>query len=135
MKLHWQKSYAINIPTIDAQHRQLFHTYAELMEAIGQGVKSAVIRNTLDRLQQYVTRHFILEEKHMQESGYPGLTEQVQAHEEFRTIFSKVLNDFNSQGLTPAIVNTIKNELGEWLQHHVLELDMEFGRFLHSGRP
>ncbi len=130
--LRWQNEYKINIPTIDAQHKQLFNTYTDLNQALKAGLKPSVIEDTLNRLQLYVTRHFTMEEKYMEEVEYPRMAEQVAAHEYFSSRFNEILQEFKSSGLTPAIVKTIQNELGNWLQDHVAELDMDFGRFYNS---
>ncbi len=131
-KLRWQSDYKINIPTIDAQHKQLFNTYTDLNEALKAGLKPSVIEDTLNRLQLYVTRHFTMEEKYMEESEYPRMAEQVEAHKYFSQRFSEILQEFKNDGLTPGIVKTIQSELGSWLQDHVSELDMDFGRFYNS---
>jgi len=128
----WQNSYKINIPTIDAQHKQLFLTFAELNEAVKEGLKPSTVQSTLDRLQQYITRHFAVEEKRMRETSYPGYNDQCKAHEEFRNIYSHIVDTFKHEGLTPEIVKTIQNELAQWLKKHVLEMDMDFGRYYNS---
>lgn len=135
INLRWQNNYKINIPTIDAQHKQLFNTYTNLNQALRSGLKPSVIEETLNRLQYYVTRHFTMEEKYMADSDYPDIAEQVAAHKYFSTRFSEILQDFKKHGLTPAIVQTIQNELGNWLQDHVSRLDMDFGRYYNSKYP
>jgi hemerythrin-like metal-binding protein len=128
-KLSWNNKYKINIPTLDAQHKQLFNTYADLNQALKEGLRPSVIKDTLDRLHMYVSRHFTMEEKYMRESAYPGIDQQREAHKYFSAVFTEILEEFNSGGLTPGIVKKIQNELGHWLTNHVSELDMEFGRF------
>lgn len=128
-KIGWSNQYKVNIPTLDAQHKQLFNTYTDLNQALKEGLRPSVIKDTLDRLHLYVSRHFTMEEKYMRESGYPGLDQQIKAHTYFSTVFNEILGEFNSEGLTPGIVKKIQNELGQWLTDHVSELDMEFGRF------
>ncbi len=134
IKLRWHEDYKINIPTIDAQHKQLFNTYSDLHEALKAGLRPSVIEETLNRLQLYVSRHFTMEEKYMEESNYPRMAEQVEAHKYFSSRFNEILQDFNHNGLTPTIVKTIQTELGNWLGDHVSNLDMDFGRFYNSRK-
>lgn len=131
-KLRWHNDFKINIPTIDAQHKQLFNTYTDLNLALQQGLKATDVEKALNRLQLYVTRHFLMEEKFMRESSYPHIDEQITAHQYFSRRFSEILQEFKRDGLTPAIVKSMQTELGEWLQHHVSGLDMSFGRYYNS---
>ena len=116
-KLRWHDDFKINIPTIDAQHRQLFNTYTNLNQAIKDGLKPSVIEDSLDRLQLYVLRHFTMEEKYMKESEYPLLDKQVEEHELFSVRFSEILQEFKEAGMTASIVKSIQKELGQWLKH------------------
>jgi hemerythrin len=66
----WKSDYAVNIPSIDAQHQGLFAIGRELYAAMSTGQGKTVMRRILDRLVQYTAMHFAHEERLMQMHGY-----------------------------------------------------------------
>jgi hemerythrin len=127
--MKWKKKYEISVPLIDSQHEQLF-TYAEdLHNAMKKGVAPSTIRDVLTKLQRYAITHFTMEEKKMADVEYPGLAIQQQAHKHFNDLFLEIANDFEENGLSPALVDTINNELTNWIKSHVTGLDKEFGYY------
>lgn len=125
----WNKKYEIGIPVIDAQHKRLFAMVEELTDALQKGIRGKDITKMLAALDQYKTRHFQLEEKHMQESNYPGLAEQQRAHQYFNRRFAQFKDQLSEKGLGPEIVREMKQELQDWLTDHVTGLDLEFGEY------
>ena len=133
--MQWKNEFKIGIPVIDAQHEQLFSCDNELREALANGLKPSVVDQILTQLGFYVSRHFSLEEQYMKASSYPGLHEQIEAHGYFSTRFAEIQADFKKNGLGPAIVHAIQEELGLWLKNHVLGLDQAFGLYYKKNRP
>lgn len=136
----WKKSYKIGIPIIDTQHKQLFRFSDELQASLDSGLRASAIKKLLVNIEQYVARHFAMEEKFMTESNYPGLDGQLEAHAAFSKHFDQFLIDFNENGLTPPLVNSMKNELINWISEHITGLDQEFGMYYRehqtqSGSP
>lgn len=125
----WSNKYKIGLPVIDSQHKRLFQLIDELNEAIEKGPKITDIEELLAGLKQYATRHFQLEEKYMAESNYPGLGEQQKSHDYFSKRFSELGDEVNKEGITPTTIQTIKEELTEWLKSHVTGLDVKFGEY------
>ena len=130
--MQWEKTYEIGIPVVDSQHKRLFELVRELDQALQSGLRPRAIRDLLVALDQYKTRHFQIEERYMEETDYPGLAEQQQAHAFFTERFSRLQDDFDQAGLTPALVSSIQQELAEWLKAHVTGLDMQFGTYYRS---
>ena len=129
MKMKWSDSYKIGIPSIDSQHKRLFQLIRELNEALDAGLRPANVEKLLAGLEQYKTRHFLLEEKYMKESNYPGLAVQQQAHAYFSNRFKELGEELSRTGITPGVIKTIKEELTSWLKDHVTGLDLEFGKY------
>lgn len=132
--MKWSDEYKIGIPTVDSQHRRLFELINELNEALQAGLKVSDIEKLIVALDQYKTRHFQLEEKHMKECGYPGLAEQQKAHNFFMNRFNEISEELGRTGMTPAIVKTIQGELADWVKDHVTGLDMDFGRYYQQQK-
>ncbi len=132
--MRWKKEYENGIPLIDTQHKQLFRFSDELQAAIGSGIKPATLKELLVNVKQYTVRHFTVEEKFMADSKYPGLAEQLKAHTAFINRFDEIFNDFNENGLTPPLVNTLKNELTDWISNHITGIDQKFGDYYREYR-
>jgi hemerythrin len=124
----WKKSYEVNIPEIDAQHRRLVEVINKLSDAmmLKQGYK--IMPHILEELSAYVQLHFAAEEKIMREMNYPELEDHCQMHNElaqrvldFRTAYT------NDQSLdTKALLDF----LCQWLKDHISVNDKAIGRFL-----
>lgn len=126
--MRWSDDFKIGIPAVDLQHELI----RELNEALQAGLKGSDVVKLITALDQYKTRHFKLEEKHMAECGYPGLEEQQEAHDYFMRRFEEIGEELNRTGMTPAIVKTIQGELADWVKDHVTSMDMEFGRYYQN---
>jgi hemerythrin len=125
--MQWKDEFKIGIPVIDAQHKQLFFYNNEFNNALTKGLKPSIIDNLLTQLGFYITRHFTMEEQYMVESSYPDLPAHILAHQSFTKRFAEIQEDFEQNGLSPAIVHVIQNELSLWIKNHVLGLDQAFG--------
>jgi hemerythrin len=134
MIIKWDQSYELNIPVIDTQHKQLFALLNELDENLRRGVKVSTIADVLTRTQQYVVRHFSLEEKYMKDSKYPGLDAQIAAHRYFTNRSTTIVEEFKRSGLTPSVVQSLKQELSEWIKNHIMVLDVAFGKYYSNSK-
>lgn len=135
--MQWETKYRLGIPAIDAQHRQIFSFLNELVLAMRQGCSARDVEELLTRIEQYTVRHFGLEEKYMNESKYPGLETQRQAHGYFAHRLAEITAEFRQRGLSSTVVNSLRNELTEWIKRHVTGLDQDFGNYYrqHLKRP
>ncbi len=127
--MEWSDDYKIGIPVIDSQHKRLFQLIFELNKALKAGLRRSDLEQLLSGLDQYITRHFQLEEKYMMESNYPKLNIQQKAHAYFTHRFRELSEEVSQGGMTPTIVQAIKGELAEWFKEHVAGLDVDFGKF------
>ncbi len=127
--MKWSNDYKIGIPSLDSQHKRLFQLIKELNDALDSGLRLVNVERLFAGLDQYVTRHFQLEEKYMLDSHYSGLEKQQKAHEYFTVKFNELSEKLSMTGITPDIIKTIKGELTEWLKGHVTGLDQEFGKY------
>lgn len=125
----WSDEYKIGLPVIDSQHKRLFNLIDELNKAIETGPEITDVEELLAGLKQYATRHFQLEEKYMVESNYPGLEKQQKSHAYFSEKFTELGDKLGKEGITPTVIQTIKEELAEWLKGHVTGLDVKFGEY------
>lgn len=129
MSIPWDDAYLLHLPVIDAQHKQIIAALSELETAVSDGITSAKVEELLTRVQHYAVRHFAIEERHMEESNYPGLARQQAAHQEFREKFTRFQSDYRNAGLSPALLTTMQRELSLWIKQHVTGLDQTFGNY------
>ena len=130
--MRWKDEFKIGIPLIDTQHKQLFRFNDELEESIQKGLKVSDISSLLIQIKQYIVRHFVMEEKYMQEIKYPSLDEQKEAHAAFTAKFQELQDMFNEEGMSGVLVDKIHNELIAWVTSHVTGMDQAIGDFYKS---
>jgi len=120
----WQDTYSVGIPAIDSQHKVLIDLINRLDDTKhGDGD----LRVVMDKLDWYVRQHFSLEETMMLDADYPGLEEHLAEHREFEPWLRAAQSHMAIGGLDTGIVaNTVNDHLKDWLQHHILLVDMDF---------
>jgi hemerythrin len=128
MGLSWSEAFATGVAEIDAQHRELLEQVDRLLGAI-DGDPSALGR-VLDFLGDYAVSHFEMEERLMEQHGYPDAEEHREAHASFVRAFGRLRYDFDLDGPTEGFSELVTGWLVEWLKGHILELDMVLGRWL-----
>jgi hemerythrin len=93
-----------------------------------QGPQEVV--RTLGFLSEYADLHFATEDKHMVRTAYPALEDHREKHREFRANLALLEQDFQEEGATDALAESINTLLGNWLVNHIETLDQKFGQFL-----
>ncbi|MCY3020639.1 MAG: bacteriohemerythrin [Planctomycetota bacterium] len=125
---HWNSSFALQIPTVDAQHKGLFDLAYELDCAIYEGKEQAVVDRVVERLKEYCQHHFVTEEQLMHEHAYPGLHAHMLQHD----AFTSAVIEFDAQresGAT-AVSQRIASFLEEWLADHIAVEDRKIALFI-----
>ena len=126
--MHWEQ-YKLDIPVLDAQHKQIISCLSDLVQAMREGCSSRDIDEFFTRSELYTIRHFGLEEKYMAESNYPGLEKQRQAHHYFISRLGQLSHEYKESGMSASIVNSLRQELTEWIKNHIAGLDRKFGEY------
>jgi hemerythrin len=125
----WDPSLSVGIQTIDDQHKMLLSRLSELSEAVCSRQGSGQIVGTLDFLADYVDFHFGTEESHMLEHDYPGYARHKAAHDEFKATLDRLADDFEEEGATTGLADSINTLLINWFLKHIRAVDQEMGRF------
>lgn len=132
-KVEWDDRLSVGVDLIDAQHKMLLKRLSDFSEAVDSRQGSGEIVRTLEFLVDYTDFHFSTEERHMRESGYPGLGHHVGKHEEFKAALSNLGDDFREEGATAGLADSINTLLINWLIKHIEAVDQEFGSFLREN--
>mgnify|MGYP001812713403 CR=1 FL=1 len=105
----------------DVQHQVLF----DILDLISEpGADTDVVF----RLQQYTDNHFELEERYMEEFGYPGFADHKRAHDQFRSEIESLLRpgvEFDEE-----LGNLVSTFLRAWLKRHVFGSDKDLEAFI-----
>lgn len=133
--LEWSDRYAIGIPEIDTQHRELFQAINRLLAACSQGSGKAVLPEVLDFLGNYVVNHFATEERYMEKYQYPGLPQHRQIHQGFVNTFLGFRKQAEAEGPGLGLVVRVNQVLVDWLKNHILHVDQDMGKFLREKMP
>ncbi len=129
MALQWTPALSVGVSDIDAQHRELFSRAERLICALRAGDRGEVLP-LLAYLDEYVARHFDVEEQLMKKLGYEGLEAHAAAHRAFRDDYAAMVRDFERTGATALVALTMHNWLSDWLRKHIGGIDVELGKFL-----
>jgi hemerythrin len=124
----WKDIYAVNIDSIDAQHRRLFQLAGELHIATAAGEGQAVLAGILDSLIQYTALHFAHEEYMMRVHQYPNFAVHKAEHEALTRRVLQFSEEFN-QGHT-AITFGLLTFLRSWLEKHILQSDHQYAPYV-----
>ena len=124
----WKPSYDLGIPEIDHDHRLLVGMINELYEAMKQGQGYELMNELLNRLIDYVGKHFETEEGFMRAGNYPGILEHEKEHQQFRANILGMDMRRRAGNAPPSI--ELLTYLRDWLGNHVTTTDKELGRYL-----
>jgi hemerythrin len=135
--MEWSDKLSTGINTIDSQHRELFKRINNLVLAIKQHRCKSEIDGVLKFLEDYARIHFTEEEKHMQESGYPGYEEQRQEHKKYLEALKELKEEAarpRVEGSSYDLSATTNQVVVDWIVEHILKVDMKFGDYLKSRK-
>ncbi|MFH1913839.1 MAG: bacteriohemerythrin [Pseudomonadota bacterium] len=129
-KLNWSDELSVNVPTIDAQHKELIRIANGLINALSLGRNDRVVGNVIKRLREYTVFHFSSEESLMDKCRYPKRAEHEAEHRRLKENvknYQRIL--YKKESISP---NEVLDFLKEWLLTHILTLDRELARFIHA---
>ena len=132
MSLEWNESLNVGHPVIDAQHREIFKRFNQLLDACNQGKASESLQGMFDFLDTYVAEHFTVEEALMKRFDYPDHSAHVAQHDEFRERLEELKNELAATGISPLVVIRTNKSLIYWLTHHIQEIDARLSTFLQG---
>jgi hemerythrin len=128
--IQWDNRYAIGIPLIDNQHKELIRLTNELYEGCLMGKEEAkhyfmkTVKGTVD----YVKYHFTAEEKLLETVKYPELPEHKKQHESF---IKQLLDDVQSfESGKKFVPNLFVRFLRDWILSHIAVMDKKYADYI-----
>ncbi len=127
----WSNSFAIGLPMIDAQHKQLFELIDGLHQAMRGGKSKEVLAAVLGKLVDYTVKHFGAEEGIMRSRNYSSLSEHMLIHEQF----TARIREFEKQHKAGRVLMTIElmDFLQNWLVSHIRTIDPKVAAELRAA--
>lgn len=117
----WSEAIEVGLPSIDAQHRQLFDLAASFR---GEGDQIRVMK-TLTTLCDYANIHLREEEAMLQTIAYPGFAEHKRHHTRFRQMLRKLLEESRTLTLDQ-IADRVEALINGWFYQHILKYDLDY---------
>jgi len=129
-KIAWKNEFSVGVEELDRQHKQIIEVINSLIDKPRIFFRSQNVSAALIDLTNYVSEHFLLEERLLQENGYPTLIEHSKKH----TLYSKRVTEFCKESLDRK--NEVPNELliflTDWWSNHILHEDMKYKAFFEE---
>ena len=130
VKIEWTNGLATGVDLIDNQHKMLLEKLNDISEAIEKELGIEVITKTLDFMIDYTDFHFGTEEKHMEKTSYPRIEYHKKMHNEFVDTLKNMTLEFQEDGATQRLAESVNIFLFNWLVKHIRGVDGAFGKFL-----
>jgi hemerythrin-like metal-binding protein len=132
VRIEWSDGLATGVELIDNQHKMLLEKLNDISEAIEKEHGVEVITKTLDFMMDYTDFHFGTEEKHMEKTSYPRMAYHKKMHKEFVDTLKNMTLDFQEDGATQRLAESVNIFLFNWLVKHIRGVDGAFGKFLRD---
>lgn len=129
-RFKWTKAYAVFLPDVDAEHRNVFHLAGELQEAVLARADTAQVLERLRALIAATEDHFSHEERRMREAHYPSYGWHKQQHDTVRKRMIQFLPLIESGDEETGIL--LLEFLAGWLKDHTTLTDRMMGAYLRN---
>lgn len=128
--MEWNDNFKIGVVSVDSQHEELVNLLGKLQASIKLGDDQKAFANTIRALVDYTNYHFSTEEEFMQSVHYPKLDMHKRIHQKLISDVKGILIGLK-QG-NPVRPISLMRFLNDWVCKHILEEDMEIGKYLRS---
>jgi len=129
-RIEWDDSFLVGVGLIDEQYRMLIERTNALTEAIEKTHGLEKILQTLGFMIDYTEFHFSAEEEVMAKYAYPRMEKHQNLHGDFIIRLNQMVEEYEAEGATTALSQSICAFLTSWLVNHIKEVDTKLGQFL-----
>ncbi len=130
--IEWSDDFSVQVPEIDAQHKQLVDIINDLGSAMALGQSHSAMKSILGRLGEYAVDHFAFEENLIRQAGYPDLEGHIKVHKSLLKKFGEIAEEFDG-GNPMASAQTLAF-LQDWLLNHIQKVDKKYTSCVLSSR-
>ena len=122
--IQWSEDLAIGFDLIDKQHKVLVDMINELYDAMMEIKGQEALRKVVNRMVEYATIHFMVEEKWMSEFNFEGFAEHKKIHEDFTQKAVDLKTQLSEEGFVLSL--EVLNFLRDWLINHIKGTDRKY---------
>jgi len=124
--INWEPKFSVHVEEIDAQHRQLFAIANEIMDIYEKD--SADCYRIIEGLVEYVSVHFLTEQKVMMKTNYPDIKNHLQQHDIFTEKIVEILRIYKEKERKVSL--DIVTFLTDWIYEHTISMDLKYAEHL-----
>lgn len=129
-RFKWTKAYAVFVPQVDAEHRNLFRLADALQEAILAKADETQVQEKLRALIAATDDHFAFEERTMRSVRYPSFAWHKQQHDTLRRRVKQLVPQIEGGDREAAFL--LLEFLSGWLKDHTGLTDRMLGAYLRN---
>lgn len=123
-KLEWEQKYSVGVEELDNQHKLMFVTINELLDAINENKTEEHLGHIIESLVKYKTFHFATEEKYFKQFNYEESEEHILKHREFNEKLTALKEKYPSY--TVEFAFELVDFLEDWLINHLMVEDQKY---------
>ena len=123
MSLIWREKMSTGLAWQDEQHKQIFKKLDELLEAMQQNRGASVVKELLEFLKTYSSKHFEDEEEYMLTHNCTTCIKHKECHSDFKEHLAEIVELYDSQGASTMVVLRLQTWLRDWLIQHIMNID------------
>lgn len=128
--MKWTAEHAVQIPAIDAQHREMFDRAAELRQALLNGERPARLELLRRRLAAEINGHLSHEERLMRNAEYPAYAWHERQHRTARARLGAIEHALQ-QGEPLSLFEAVE-ALAVWMRDHTSVADRMAAAYLRN---
>ncbi len=129
----WKDKYAVGVPVIDGQHKELFRRVTDFVTTLRSdgdwAAKEKSVNDTLNFMKAYVVEHFRDEEAYQREIGYPGFEAHRKIHADMVRYVGEVAAQYEQSPVKEQLMQQFAGRLLAWLINHVTAEDQKIADY------
>jgi len=127
--LQWKPSYALGIPSIDTEHREMIRVINAVYEQLENNHDPDQVQAVLGDIHAQIAAHFALEERIMRAANYSEFVQHKDSHEE---LLDQIRDLMDSYAVDPETgKELLQSRLADWFGVHFATFDAR----LHLNWP
>ena len=119
--LQWKDSYALGIPSVDHEHRELIGMINAVYGHLADESDAQAIEACLEDIYAGIASHFALEERHMREAAYAEYQAHKDEHEDLLDQLVEMVDEFIYAPESGPVA--LEKSLADWFEKHFATFD------------
>lgn len=133
-KFIWTDEYGVGVQLIDEQHKHFFEIVNKIFDlADNESSTKEELSAFLDELGNYALYHLGTEEEYFNTLKYPDAALHIDSHNKYRDAIKEYQDRvMGEKADVKKIVEEVAAYSGDWLAHHILEVDKKYTKFFNE---